>query len=87
MSITPPFPCPCCEFLTYVSLPKGCHEICPVCFWQDDPVQAADSNYAGGANRVSLVTARRNFREHGAKDRLSLPHVRPPELCELPVSV
>ncbi|WP_201772947.1 CPCC family cysteine-rich protein [Devosia riboflavina] len=87
MSIILRFPCSCCGFLTYVYPPAGGYEVCPVCFWEDDPVQAADENYAGGANRVSLSTTRRNFREYGAKDRLSLPHVRPPEPRELPADL
>jgi hypothetical protein len=29
-------------------------EICPLCDWQDDNVQNADPDYAGGANEMSL---------------------------------
>ncbi|MBR1270839.1 hypothetical protein JQ629_25520 [Bradyrhizobium sp. AUGA SZCCT0222] len=46
------FPCPCCRS-SVVSEP-GNYEICQVCGWEDDPVQAADPDYAGGANELSL---------------------------------
>jgi hypothetical protein len=41
---------------------RGQYEICGVCDWEDDPVQAADPHFAGGANELSLVEARRVFR-------------------------
>jgi hypothetical protein len=44
--------CICCGFPT---LPESSlFEICPICGWQDDPVQNDDSDYAGGANTESL---------------------------------
>ena len=44
------------------------YEICPVCGWEDDPVQAEDVTYAGGANAVSLDDARQAW-ERGAEGR------------------
>ena len=35
-------PCPCCGFMTFDVESRGNWEICPVCFWEDDPVQSAD---------------------------------------------
>jgi hypothetical protein len=55
------FPCPCCLSLVYLSPADGDYSICPVCMWEDDPVQAEDHDYAGGANRMSLNQARREF--------------------------
>lgn len=52
-------PCPCCHALTIAS--KGEYEICKVCGWEDDPVQSADPNYAGGANRLSLNQAKQEW--------------------------
>ena len=52
------FPCQCCGSLTRLRAKHGTWDICPVCRWQDDPLQAADADYAGGANRLCL-------REHG----------------------
>ena len=44
--------CACCGFAT---LPAGSvYEICQLCGWQDDGVQNADPDYAGGANLLSL---------------------------------
>jgi hypothetical protein len=53
------FPCPCCGEFTLSE--KGAYEICPVCFWEDDPVQLSNPSYAGGANAVSLIQARENW--------------------------
>jgi hypothetical protein len=60
------------------------YEICPVCFWEDDPVQNRDPEYAGGANHTSLNEARRNFARYGAVERRFIQHVRPPRPDELP---
>jgi hypothetical protein len=49
-------PCPCCG--SAVIREPGAHEICPVCGWEDDPVQSADPSFAGGANVPSLDEAR-----------------------------
>jgi hypothetical protein len=37
---------------------SGTYEICPVCGWEDDPVQYDDPAYADGANAISLADAR-----------------------------
>lgn len=50
------YPCPCCGAKT-ISEP-GQYEICDVCDWEDDPVQSAEPDYAGGANHISLNAAR-----------------------------
>lgn len=45
--------CPCCgETLV------GEYDICPVCNWENDPIQAENPDYSGGANRMSLQEAR-----------------------------
>ena len=49
-------PCPCCDAKVLSRL--GEYEICEVCGWEDDPVQAADPDYAGGANTRSLNEAK-----------------------------
>lgn len=53
-------PCPCCAELTMAS--TGEYEICPVCGWEDDPLQASDPSYAGGANDSSLDQARLDWK-------------------------
>ncbi|GHU76133.1 hypothetical protein FACS189461_3330 [Spirochaetia bacterium] len=45
-------------------------DICPVCGWEDDPVQRNNPDYDGGANHLSLNEARRAFAE-GKDLRLS----------------
>jgi hypothetical protein len=49
-------PCACCGSHTVAE--RGAHEICSVCGWEDDPVQARDPDFAGGANARSLNQAR-----------------------------
>ena len=52
-------PCPCCGSHT-VSAP-GTFDICVICKWEDDPTQSADPDCRGGANRLSLSEARRQW--------------------------
>jgi len=33
---------------------NGNFEICPICNWEDDPVQGDDADYWGGANTFTL---------------------------------
>jgi hypothetical protein len=56
------FPCPCCQRLTITE--QGGYEICHVCGWEDDPVQAEDPSYDGGANHRSLNEARESWRKN-----------------------
>jgi hypothetical protein len=72
------YPCPCCGYLTLREAPTGTYEICKVCFWEDDGVQFDDLDSEGGANRVSLNQARRNFCEHGVSEPRFAGYVRPP---------
>ena len=70
------YTCFCCGFKTLTEQPPGSFEICPVCFWEDDPAQAANPSLAGGANKVSLSEARQNFLSFGASSRDVLNSVR-----------
>lgn len=72
------YPCPCCNQLTYSEPSEGSYIICPVCFWEDDPVQSQDLNYHGGANKVSLNEARKNYKKIGACTEEMLQNVRKP---------
>ncbi|WP_342746937.1 CPCC family cysteine-rich protein [Streptomyces aidingensis] len=71
------YPCPCCGHRVLDAMP-GSYEICPVCFWEDDHVQFRWPTMPGGANKVSLVEAQRNYQEFGASDQLGRRYVRPP---------
>jgi Cysteine-rich CPCC len=55
------YPCPCCGFITLEEEPPGTYEICRMCGWEDDPVQANDPGYRGGANGDSLREHRAAF--------------------------
>jgi hypothetical protein len=74
--------CPCCGYLT-IAEPGG-YEICPVCDWEDDPVQADDPLYGGGANEESLSEARANFAAFGAIAKEYISRVRLPKPDEIP---
>ena len=47
--------CPVCGRHHFIE--KDAYEICPVCGWEDDPVQRKDPDFAGGANTMSLNEA------------------------------
>ena len=42
------YKCPCCGFYTFDEKLNGNYDICPVCFWEDDPIQLEDNEYEGG---------------------------------------
>ncbi|MDR1013527.1 MAG: hypothetical protein LBL86_00885 [Coriobacteriales bacterium] len=44
--------CPICGFKTLRV--DEIHDICPVCMWEDDPIQVDDPDFWGGANSLSL---------------------------------
>ncbi|WP_336954480.1 MULTISPECIES: CPCC family cysteine-rich protein [unclassified Acinetobacter] len=35
--------------------------MCPICFWEDNPVQNIHPNSKSGANAISLVEAQDNY--------------------------
>ncbi|MFC8032437.1 CPCC family cysteine-rich protein [Streptomyces griseoincarnatus] len=61
-------PCPCRGHRVLDAMP-GSYEICPVCFWEDDGVQFRWPTMSGGANKVSLIEAQRNYQDFGACDQ------------------
>lgn len=78
------FMCLCCGYMTLAEEPPDTFAICPVCYWEDDGVQARDPQYAGGANSVSLREARENFRRFGASEPEYVALVRAPRPDEIP---
>lgn len=72
------YKCPCCGFYTFEEEPDGTYYICPVCFWEDDPIQLQYETYEGGANHISLKEARKNYIEFGACERKYVGNVRQP---------
>ena len=77
-------PCPCCGYLTLTE--RGGFDICAVCFWEDDGQddQDADVVREGPNERLSLTTARRNFKDFGACSERCKKFVRPPRDEEVP---
>ncbi|MDI9859380.1 CPCC family cysteine-rich protein [Flectobacillus roseus] len=69
--------CICCGHKTLTEKPTGTFEICPVCFWEDDPIQRYDPDYEGGANPISLKQAQSNFIDFEACDLDMKKYVRP----------
>ncbi len=72
------YQCPCCGCYTYDNKPTGDFSICPVCFWEDDPVQLEDETFKGGANDVCLLEARENYKKYGACEKRFIRNVRKP---------
>ena len=75
--------CACCGHRT-LSEGAGAYEICPVCFWEDDPVQLASPLLQGGANRVSLAEAQLYFIGAAVSDPRFAAQVRAPSPDETP---
>ena len=68
------FPCPCCGYHTLAEERRW--EICPICFWEDDPLQYDEPSYAGGANQEALERADATSRCLGRQSvGISLPSV------------
>ncbi|RZF55957.1 hydrolase [Acinetobacter halotolerans] len=78
------YPCLCCGYLTRGEPSNDDYDICPVCFWENDPVQAEDHDYGGGANVPSLNQARENFQKYRAKEERFIKDVRKPRDDEIP---
>jgi hypothetical protein len=53
-------PCPACGFEVFDD-PPGSYDICPVCDWEDDPVQLRFPVLRGGANKESLFERQRRI--------------------------
>jgi hypothetical protein len=71
----PLYTCPVCGYLVF-SEPAGSYDICPICFWEDDLVQLAFPDMAGGANKVFLIEAQNNFIKFGASEQRFKGNVR-----------
>ncbi|MCZ6515002.1 MAG: CPCC family cysteine-rich protein [Acidobacteria bacterium] len=65
----PPYPCPGCGYLMYDE--PGGYFICPICGWEDDPVQLQFFTSAVGANEASLYDHQQSV--EAAKRKSALP--------------
>jgi|GEM_PF-716940 len=69
--------CLCCGYKTIDDGSE--YDICPICFWEDDPMAYDNPDAIGGANgSTSLREAQRNFAEFGACERQFIKSVRAP---------
>ena len=59
------YKCPCCNKYTFYDL----YDICPYCFWENDPIQLDNPYRSSGANKVSLIGARENFIKYGTSEK------------------
>ncbi len=75
--------CPCCGYRTRPEALPGTFEICEICFWEFDPAQMENPDYGGGANRVSLRQAQKNYERIGASDPAMIGRVRNPTADEV----
>jgi len=70
--------------LTLEEPPTGTHQLCPVCFWEEDAQQYERLDQLAGANGVTLHQARENFPKYGACEESSIDSVRVPAPYEAP---
>ena len=82
----PRYACACCGYLTLTESGNNTYDICPVCFWEDDPVQNNYPDTFTGANHVSLNVAKVNYWEIGACEARLVQYVRAPLPGEVPQS-
>lgn len=73
----PRYYCPCCGYDTLAEEP-GHYDICPICFWEDDPNQRCNVDSENGANSISLRQAQANFEQFGACDKEMIDNVIKP---------
>jgi hypothetical protein len=79
------YQCPCCGYFTLDE--RGGHDICSVCWWQDDDFgeeygqPVADRPL--GPNHVQLREARLNYQHFGASEERRRVRARPPRPDEM----
>ena len=72
------YKCVCCGYYTLKHNNELEHEICPVCFWENDSIQNSQPDYSGGANKISLNEAKENYKVYGAIMKEYIKYVRAP---------
>jgi hypothetical protein len=71
-------PCACCGYCTMSDNSHSTYEICPICGWEDDPLQFGNPDFAGGANDCSLREAQANYISFGVSDKRARTPARKP---------
>lgn len=80
------YPCACCGHYTLDNNDYKSYDICPVCFWEDDPIQNQMEDTTGCANSISLKEAKKNYILFGAIKKTYLNLVRKPFESELSIN-
>jgi hypothetical protein len=51
-----------CSICGFYTLDKSRpYSICPICYWEDDPIQSKDPSFSGGANKLCLTDYKDNW--------------------------
>ena len=58
--------CPCCGYLTIPNGGNALAYICPVCFWEIDFFIQSDNEPSDQNHGLTLVQARKNYKQYGA---------------------
>ncbi|MBC7554741.1 MAG: hydrolase [Taibaiella sp.] len=72
------FACACCGFFTISEI----HDICDVCYWEEDIYQEEHIFDNGGSNKVCLADAKQNMINFGACEIEFINFVRVPTTDE-----
>lgn len=75
--------CPCCYYNTFEKANRLNYSICPICYWEDDPIALKNPKFSGTANQVSLIEARINFEKYGACEKDIVRNTRKPTKNDL----
>lgn len=75
--------CPCCGYLTIDDCCAVITDVCEVCFWQYDEGAQDKPDKIIGPNKVSLNTAKNNYKLLGAIEERFINMVRMPYEDEL----
>lgn len=75
------YTCPCYGYKTLDE--QFSWDICPICFWKDDPLKSEKVDLDGGANAVSLRQAQKKFIEFAACEESMIKNVRKPDIYDV----
>jgi hypothetical protein len=75
------YPSPCCGYTIFAE-PAGSHDICSICFWEDDIVQLGFPTMRGGANTLSLYESQLHYLASGVSDPRFVNNVRQPTAAD-----
>lgn len=77
------YKCLCCGYRTLDE--RGGYDICPICFWEDEPGQREDDlDKKSGANHgLTMRQAKENYKRFGACEESMIKNVRKPNEDEI----